>query len=339
MQRMNIKATLTLAALLLTLIACEPLVPTPTPGSVVITATPLPATATSTPSPSPTVTVTPTLTLTPVPPTETPLPCTETEGMVLESSFYSAIQDAEVPYRMYFPPCYLQTQRRYPYVILLHGLESPGDTPYTGQQWIDLGIAEALDRGIALNHLRPMVLVMPDGGRVAATNVFDEARSYESVILSELMPAIESESSGYCLWAARQGRAIGGISRGGFWAFEIAFHHPEMFSAVAGHSPFFDSEVADAYDPIYMAGHEPVEYLSALRIAVDHGAGDYVQAEVRTFSNALSSRQVEHDYVVNPTGEHNDEYWSSHLTEYLAFYGQDWPQDPYELPSCLEPVE
>ncbi len=337
MQRMKTKALLTLTFLLsLALIACEPLIPTA--QSIVITETPLPPTATRTPSPTATVTATPTPTVTPPPPTVTREPCTETQGLLLETAFESVYLEREVPYRIYFPPCYLKTQRRYPYVILLHGLEAPGRAAITGEQWLDLGIVDALERGLALGRLAPMVLVIPDGGQAAARNIFGRDESYENVILDELIPEIEAEGSGYCLWSQRKGRAIAGISRGGFWAFEIAFRHPEVFAAVAAHSPFFDPQVPAEYDPIALAESQPLEYLNSLRIMFDHGAADYVQADVRRFSNALANRQVEHDYIVNPTGEHNDAYWSSHVTEYLDFYGLEWPRDPYELPSCLEPV-
>ncbi len=342
MWRMKYTAILTLMILVLLLLAsaaCEPMVPTA--AYIVISATPPPPTVTFTPSlthtptvtPPPTATGIPTETLTPTPPA-----CEETQGLILQASFYSEIEQADVPYRVYFPPCYLQTERRYPYVILLHGKEGEGQPAYTGQQWFDLGVAEALDRGIAFNHLPPMVLVLPDGGQSMRVNVFEAGASFEDVIVSELIPAVEDPSTGYCLWTAREGRAIGGISRGGFWAFEIAFRHPELFSAVGGHSPFFDTQVPDAYDPIYMAEHTPTEYLNSLRIMVDHGANDYVQNPVRQFSDALSERQVAHNYVVNPTGEHGDAYWADHITEYLTFYGQDWPRDAYQLPSCREAI-
>ncbi len=332
---------LTLLVILLTATtACEPMVPTA--AYIVVSATPPPPTITLTPSITLTPTITPTPTATGIPtatPTETPPPCTETQGLILKTEFYSTIQQANVTYRIYFTPCYLQSQRRYPYVILLHGQEGAGQPAYTGEQWYNMGIDTALDRGIMLGHLPPMVLVMPDGGAPARLNIFNPDESYESVIVDELIPALEHDSSGYCLWAAREGRAIAGISRGGFWAFEIAFRHPELFSIVAGHSPFFDTQVPDAYNPLYMAANSPKEYLESLRIAVDHGAEDYVQDTVRDFSNILESREIAHDYIINPTGEHNDEYWRAHVTEYLAFYGQDWPHDAYTLPSCMEAID
>lgn len=55
----------------------------------------------------------------------------------------------------------------------------------------------------------------------------------ENVFLTEFMPLLEST---YRVDTAQ--RAIGGISRGGSWAYEIAFRHPQLFRAVGGHSAF-----------------------------------------------------------------------------------------------------
>jgi hypothetical protein len=31
-----------------------------------------------------------------------------------------------------------------------------------------------------------------------------------------------------------------------------------------------------------------------------------------------------------------DPKWKAHIAEYLAFYGQTWPRNPLDLPSCLQ---
>ncbi|MEL7673064.1 MAG: hypothetical protein AAGU78_04930, partial [Chloroflexota bacterium] len=89
--------------------------------------------AVNTPVPTPTATPTPTAL-----PTATPFGCLETTGRIVEETFTSAILGGDVPYTMYQPPCFFDTWRRYPYVILLHG------TGYDEQMWADLGVAEAL---------------------------------------------------------------------------------------------------------------------------------------------------------------------------------------------------
>ncbi len=307
--------------------------PTPTAWYVIVTLSPVPATPTPTPAVTPTATDTPTIT--PIPPTDTPSPprCDETHGTMVTFQFYSEIQEREVPFRVYAPPCYRQTERRYPYVILLHGLSRLG---YTDAQWDNLGVDTALDRGITIyQDLPPMLLVMPDGGEIADLNRFDE-ESYEYVILNELIPQVERV---LCTWNAREARAIGGISRGGFWAFEIAFRHPDMFSAVGGHSPHFDTQdnVPPENDPLELALTMPIEQLRGLRIYFDHAADDPVRPSCERLSRSLTQRGVEHEYRINPTGGHTDAYWEMHMREYLEFYGREWPRDPYQLPSCLEP--
>lgn len=343
----QLTAFLTLALLT----ACEPLAPHQTPSVIVVTgvtqdapsridevllgaggqrapaqaATPVGG-AVSTPIPTVTPTPTPTAT-----PTATPFLCSEPTGTVISASFDSAIVGGEVPYLMYQPPCFYETWRRYPYVILMHG------TGYDEQMWVDLGVVETLDKGIRTGTLPPMALIMPDGGLLAESNVAPVAQSWEAVILDELIPALESFETGYCLWGAREGRAIGGISRGGFWAFSIAMRHPDRFAALGGHSPHFDPDHVGAdVNPLSLASGTAL-LKSGLRIWMDNAAMDPVAPMVEQMAQTLQARGVEHEYVIHPTGAHEMSYWMAHVPEYLAFYGRDWPLDVMMLPSCEDP--
>jgi enterochelin esterase-like enzyme len=333
--------------ILILLAGCEPLVPTPaddinTPrptatDSVVPSETALPpvsATSTEelmtlgTATPSPTHTLIPTITLQPSP---TELVCDQERGIMLDGlTFYSDILGQEVSYRVYTPPCYGEFGRRYPYVILMHGSDK------TDAHFDDLGIDEALDRGMKLGALPPMIIIMPYGGAIANLNQFGR-ESYENILVGELIPEVETF---LCTWGAREGRAIGGISRGGFWAYLVAFRHPDLFSIVGGHSPFFNRTVPDDFDPMELAANAPDIGGGVIRAYVDVAANDYgnVIADARELSNILTQRQIPHEHIVNPIGGHNDEYWSRHVSEYLAFYGRNWPKDVELLPSCLEPL-
>lgn len=336
--------------------ACEPLAPEQTPQYVVITgvspaaiASPIPTSpvvetapagaAASTPDGAPVnagasgLVSTPVPSITPVPPSTalpsaTPYACEQTAGQVIQSSFVSAVAGGEVTYQMYLPPCFYESFKRYPYVVLLHG------TGYDDSMWVDLGAAAVMDQGISKNTLPPMVLVMPDGGNVAEMNDEPNSTSYESMLLDELLPIVETD---FCLWGSRPGRSIGGISRGGFWAFSIALRHPELFSAVGGHSPHFEVDNAlPETNPLDLAGRVSLEKYP-LRIYMDNAANDYVSANAIRMSDILRENGIEHKYLINPTGDHDTDYWSSHVAEYLSFYGQGWPFDVSALPSCLEP--
>lgn len=314
----------------LLLIACDPLAQAPTAQVLIVTAVP---------SSTPVITPTRSATLTPVPtftpvvtPSATPFPCEEPSGQVLDfEDFRSTIADETLPFRVYLPPCYQTSQRRYPYVILFHGAGEDQE------QWDRLGLPAALDQGFRLGALAPMIVFMPDMGSVGNDNTFPPDPSYESVVLEELVPTIERD---FCVWTDREHRAIGGISRGGFWAYSIALRHPDVFGIVGGHSAFFPDdlrEVPQSFNPLELALNSALLPDSGLRMYLDNGANDFAGVSQELFSSRLSSRAIPHTYVINPVGEHDDAYWSAHVSEYLAFYGRDWPRDAAALPSCLEP--
>lgn len=312
------------------LVGCEPLVPTPTPQLIIITAT---ASPTPVLTPTPTLTPTPEVSPTPVPTASpTAVVCPETAGQVIVfAEFSSEIAGRNMPYRVYVPPCYFQLARRYPVVYLFHGA-SQDDT-----QWEDLGLLEVLDRGLQLGEYPPMIVVMPYGAGLLPDNTFPSDASLENYLLEELMPRIEKD---FCTWEDRAYRAIGGNSRGGFWALSIAFRHPELFSKVGAHSPSLDTDITPAaYNPLELALSAP--FLDTLRIYLDNGAEDPVRPEVERLSTRLVQRRVVHEYVIDPLGTHSDTYWANHLADYLTFYGgtpiDGWPRDAGQLPSCLEP--
>jgi enterochelin esterase-like enzyme len=326
------------------LAACEPLAPEQTPQYIVVTgetAAPsaptsaaafvgtLPATSANSAgvvnTPSPSETSLPTETAIP---SATPMSCDETAGQVLRSSFSSTIAGGDVNFLMYLPPCFYDTFQRYPYVILLHG------TGYDETMWEQLGVITDMDQGITKGTLPPMVLIMPDGGYAFELNDEPNDTSYESILLNELIPTVETE---FCLWGNREGRAIGGISRGGFWAFSVALRHPDTFSILGGHSPYFeDDNAAPDVNPLNLAATVNLDKFP-LRIYMDNGASDIVGANAARLSEILQGRGIEHEYLTNPTGDHDMSYWQSHVSEYLSFYGETWPRDVSDLPSCLEP--
>jgi enterochelin esterase-like enzyme len=316
--------------LILSICACDPLAQQPTPEVLIITAVP---SDTPIPTATPFVTSTPVPTFTPVfTPSPTPIPCDEEGGQLIAiDPFRSEIAGENLRYNVYIPPCYAKTEKRFPYTILLHGA---GETE---KQWDALGVVGALDQGLRLGALPPMILVMPYTGSIGNDNTFPPDPSYESVILDELVPAIERD---FCTWSDRAHRAIGGISRGGFWAYSVTLRHPDEFGIVGGHSAFFPedlNEVPPTFNPLELALNSALLPDANLRMYLDNGASDIAGVNQELFSSRLSSRAIPHTYVVNPVGGHDDAYWSAHVSEYLAFYGRDWPRETSNLPSCLQP--
>lgn len=317
----------------LILAACEPLMYNPTPVAIVITGVP-------SPTPLPSATPTPAITRTPIPtetpdvtPSPTPFPCENDTGEVIDiTDNRSTIADGEnLRYRVYVPPCYWETQRRFPVLVLLHGLS------YREQQWEDIGLIDALNQGIRLGALAPMIVVMPYLGQLGQINSFPPDPSYEGFILEELLPQVDRD---FCTIRNRDFRAIGGISRGGFLAYSVAMRHPDLFSAVGGHSAYFPNipaEIPSAFNPLELALNASFLRDADLRMYLDNGVSDSSGPSQQLLSARLTQRGIPHDYQVAAVGEHNNDYWSTHVEEYLRFYAEEWSRSYETLPGCADP--
>ncbi len=245
--------------------------------------------------------------------TRSALTCDTTIGTITRDHFRSAPAETTFYYSVYTPACYNQSTSLYPVVYLMHG--SNDDDGHWGR----LGIQTALDAGIANGALPTMIVVMPYGEWLANKNQF-ETVSWENIFLNELMPLVETQ---YRIDARRETRAIGGISRGGFWAFEIAFRHPDLFASVGGHSAFFaEGNAPPDFDPLKLARTAPD--INTLRIELDRGNADYAAPGIDLMHQRLGERGVQHDYIVYPEGQHNNAHWQLHVAEYLAFYAAPW---------------
>ncbi len=134
---------------------------------------------------------------------------------------------AETKVRVLLPDGYRADDgRRYPVLYLLHG--AGGDET----DWTDAGGAEQATAG------KPVIVVMPDGGRSGWYTDWSNGGAggppaWERYHVRELIPLIDQR---FRTVAARRGRAIAGLSMGGFGAFSYAARHPDLFTAAASYS-------------------------------------------------------------------------------------------------------
>ncbi|MGH2535991.1 MAG: alpha/beta hydrolase [Candidatus Promineifilaceae bacterium] len=237
------------------------------------------------------------------------------------STYPSAIAGPERRYRLYRPPCFGQDGRAYPVLYLFHG------SVQDENHWDRLGIGETAERLIAAGEIPPLLIVMPDGGWIAQ-GTSGGPGSFEAVVTQELLPHIEGLG---CVWAEPAGRAIGGLSRGGYWALEIAFRHPDDFASVGGHSAALLDTHADSDVNPQFTGLSGA--LGDLRIYLDIGANDYVIANVIRLHQDLEAAGVAHAWHLNQGG-HEDAYWSAQTEAYLRWYAAPWPAVRESYPTC-----
>jgi enterochelin esterase-like enzyme len=192
---------------------------------------------------------------------------------------------------------------------------------------LDLGLADYADAGISSGRYPPFIAIMPYSDRLG--NITSGGpNSVEGNIINDLVPAVDDA---LCTWPAAAGRSIGGISRGGYWALEIAFHHPELFGAVSGHSSHLRFETDPArYNPLATYASSD---LSNTRIWLDRGEKDFLRVGQDQLHDSLTAAGIDHVYQVNPGG-HSDVYWADHLAEYLDWHLALWSHDRDSYEPC-----
>ncbi|HSM54781.1 MAG TPA: alpha/beta hydrolase-fold protein [Candidatus Sulfomarinibacteraceae bacterium] len=320
---------LALIPILLVLVACSA---PPAPTTVATAALPTASPARTLPQPTATPTAAPptagatprataTGTSTPAPETDAGCSLTEHDGAVVDGVFYSATAGADHTYRLYLPPCYEEDGRRYPTLYLLAG------NIHDHTKWDELGADEAAETLLGAQEIAPLLIVMPDGGWLA-NNTSGGPGSYESLILDELIPHIEAE---LCAWADPRGRAIGGLSRGGYWALEIAFRFPQLFASVGGHSAaLLDEYAGPQINPQSTALSND---LGDLRIYLDIGADDYLRANTIQLHQDMEAAGVPHTWLLNE-GRHEDVYWAAQVEEYIRWYADGFSGERDSYPPC-----
>jgi len=205
---------------------------------------------------------------------------------------------------------------------LLHGL-SDDHTIWMRRTSIERYVAEL-----------PLVVVMPDGGRGWYTNAV-EGYAYEDDLIKDIVGLIDRT---FPVKAERAGRAIGGLSMGGYGAVKLGLKHHEMFASVNSHSGAVgmlrDSESARQLSPEFerVFGKDPkggpedpfaiverVDHGRVPALRLDCGTEDFLIDQNRKFHERLDSLHIAHEYQEFP-GTHDWEYWDLHVREAVAFH-------------------
>ena len=231
--------------------------------------------------------------------------CSEAGTLSRDTFSHGAAQEHR--FHIYLPPCYGSADEAYPLLMLLHGSNADD------LQWALLGFLHALENAIHAGDSPPMLVVMPFGGDAANDNTFSE-HSYDQILLNLLSVVAER-------YRVSDARAIGGISRGGFWAYHLGLRYPDQFVAIGGHSPFFDADhVPAAYNPLHLAAALPAD--THLQLWLDRGTNDYAAPGIEQMHVHLQGQRTPHEFIVYPGGDHSEASWSRNIDDYLAFYSR-----------------
>ena len=253
-----------------------------------------------------------------------------------------------VHYCVYLPSGYDESAtqkppKRYPVLYFLHGLGDNEQTLFNSGGWT------MLDDLRRQHKMGDFLIVAPEGRRTFFINSADGSVRYNDFFLREFLPHIERK---YRIRPGRAGRAISGISMGGYGALRFAFAHPELFSAVSAQSAALITESPQMLDSASRAGSPLAGVLAAVfgnPINVSHwnanspfvlakrnaaalkkmaiyfncGQDDNYGFEkgAAALHNELQNEGVKHEYHAYP-GDHSLTYFLSHFAEVMEFHSK-----------------
>jgi S-formylglutathione hydrolase FrmB len=138
--------------------------------------------------------------------------------------FYSESLGRDMHINVVLPRGYENSGLRYPVLYLCHGYSS------NLHEFEYIGVPKYL-------NMFDMIVVMVDVGNSSYVNYArsDDGRphNYADHVIKDIIPFVDKN---YRTIADRRGRAINGISMGGFGAMSLGLSHPDLFCSVGSHS-------------------------------------------------------------------------------------------------------
>jgi S-formylglutathione hydrolase FrmB len=220
---------------------------------------------------------------------------------------------AGVSSTIYLPPGYGRTTR-YPVLYLLHGV--PGSP---SEYWGSLDLAARLD------SLRQRYIVVTPGG----PNRGEWAGAWESFVVHDVVPFVDAHLSTI---ASAAGRALEGLSAGGYGAVDIGLRHPQLFGTLGSwdgyFAPFRDQPFTHAapselraHDPSLLVEREaPLLRREHVRFYVSVGGnhGGILAAWSKTFVRELTRLRLDHELWQLPKAD-TGHFWTATVPSALAY--------------------
>ena len=245
-------------------------------------------------------------------------------GAVSEDSFASRAIAGRLRFSVYLPPGYATSTRSYPVVYFLHGLPATE----TAQHDITyLGLT--LEReGLAA------IVVGAQGARAGDTDPeyldWGPGRNWGTAIAVELPRVVDAR---YRTVADRKGRALVGVSAGGYGAAVLGLHHLATFSAIESWSGYFHPTDPSGVHPLPLGSdledalanaHTFVPRLRATFVAQPTFFGFYVGDKDTTFrsenvqlARELSRAKVPFTFEIY-AGGHSLALWQAEAPAWLS---------------------
>lgn len=223
--------------------------------------------------------------------------------------------------RLYLPPGYASSGKRYP-VLYMHDGQNLFDnaTAYAGEWKVD----ETLDALSKEGKLELIVVGIDNGGdkRMTELNAWDnprfgagEGREYTDFIVKTLKPLVDA---GYRTLPGRAHTAIMGSSMGGLASHYAIARYPQVFGKAGVFSPAYWT-AAPAFE--FMA-QRPLPKDTRVYLLMGGKEGETMVPDVERMAQVVrASGHPARNTVLKivPEAEHNEAFWAGELREALLW--------------------
>ena len=229
---------------------------------------------------------------------------------------------------VYTPAGYETSKAKYPVLYVLHGIGGDEDA------WVTQGRAtQILDNLIARGEAKPMIVVFTNGNIACEAAPLENADGYvnptmslpktmEGTFESAFPEVVKFIDSRYRTIAKKQGRAICGLSMGGFHTLYITLNNPDMFN----YSGMFSAAIGTGSEQA-ASGHPEIYQNFDAKLAtyfskkpallwIGIGKTDFLIQSNNEFRAKLDAAGYPYKYM-ETDGGHIWKNWRIYLTEFV----------------------
>jgi S-formylglutathione hydrolase FrmB len=266
------------------------------------------------------------------------------------ASMPSQVLHRDVPYCVLIPHTYdTSPGAKLPVLYFLHGL---GDNQ---QSLVNMGAWNLISDLRQQDKIGDFLIATPQGWASFYINSADGRTRYSDFFLNEFIPFIEHK---YRARTDRGGRAISGISMGGYGALRFAFANPQKFSAVSAESAALFADSPKLLDAAMQAGAPRAKLLGNVfgtpidaghwrandpftlarqnaaalnHLAISFNCGDQdgygFNQGASALDKQLTAEHIPHTFKLYP-GEHSLQYFLTHIGEVMEFHSREFAKHP-----------
>lgn len=195
----------------------------------------------------------------------------QAQPAVQEFSHVSQVMGGTRAYRVFRPPSYAATAKRYPVIYWFHGYESAAEV-------------EAYSRDIAAYIATHDALVV-DSGPVETTGAFP---LYFPELVSQIDKTLRT-------LADREHRAVSGFSAGGFMAFYLAGKYPDLVSSASSFMGPTEYAVGPKGFDVEYCADDFYANLDGVRTRLVTGSQDFIQFYHRRLNSIWTFAKGHHE--------------------------------------------